>query len=60
MINSIGKGVFAEQDFGPGSFLLEYDGELVKAAEGRKREKTYPLQLGSYIYFFQHKSRRFW
>lgn len=52
--------MFATKEFEAGSFLLEYDGELIKAAEGRHREKTYPLNLGSYIFFFQCGSNRFW
>nr|XP_034322321.1 N-lysine methyltransferase KMT5A-like [Crassostrea gigas] len=39
--------VFAIRDFSKGEFLLEYAGELLRFAEGRKRIKDYPLILGT-------------
>ncbi|XP_062606599.1 uncharacterized protein LOC134268369 isoform X2 [Saccostrea cucullata] len=48
----IGKGVFAVKDFKEGEFVLEYDGEYITREDGKKREETYPLSLGSYIFFF--------
>uniref|UniRef100_A0A8W8NXV7 SET domain-containing protein n=1 Tax=Magallana gigas TaxID=29159 RepID=A0A8W8NXV7_MAGGI len=56
----IGKGVFALRDFSKGEFLLEYAGELLRFAEGRKRMKDYPLNLGSFIYLFSFKDKQFW
>lgn len=60
MIFLVGKGVFALRDFSKGEFLLEYAGELLRFAEGRKRMKDYPLNLGSYIYLFSFKDKQFW
>ncbi|XP_071855579.1 uncharacterized protein [Apostichopus japonicus] len=49
----IGSGVFVAKDVRKGSFLLEYSGELISAREGREREKNYPPEKGSFL-FFKH------
>ncbi|XP_048750683.2 uncharacterized protein LOC125662490 [Ostrea edulis] len=56
----IGKGVFALRDFSKGEFLLEYEGELLNFKEGSRRMKEYPQHLGSYIYLFNFKNKKFW
>ena len=53
---AIGKGVFATRDFRAGDFLLEYHGELIAIEEARRREKSYPLALGSFLFFFRDKN----
>ncbi|XP_071822611.1 uncharacterized protein [Apostichopus japonicus] len=51
----IGYGVFTSRDFSQKDFLLEYRGELISSEEAVKREKTYPLSKGSFLYFFKDK-----
>jgi SET domain-containing protein len=38
-----------------GDFICEYQGELISRNEGEKREKEYPLSLGSFMYFFRER-----
>ncbi|XP_055999196.1 uncharacterized protein LOC125672892 isoform X3 [Ostrea edulis] len=59
-VNSvIGKGLFANKEYTAGEFIMEYAGELINRKEGLKREKCYPLEKGSYIYFFLFDSKKF-
>ena len=44
--------MFAKKDFRRGEFLLEYAGECISAEQGQDREKNYPINLGSYLFFF--------
>ncbi|XP_056003750.1 uncharacterized protein LOC130049773 [Ostrea edulis] len=55
----IGKGLFANKEYTAGEFIMEYAGELINRKEGLKREKCYPLEKGSYIYFFLFDSKKF-
>jgi histone-lysine N-methyltransferase SETD8 len=55
-----GKGVFALRDFSKGEFLLEYDGELLSYKEGARRMKEYDENIGSFIYLFTFKDKKFW
>lgn len=59
----VGQGVFAEANFLKGDFLLDYSGEVIKSAEGKRRlvaqtrsqrHKKYPRY---YIYFFKHQDK---
>lgn len=56
----VGKGLFASKEYSPGEFIVEYAGELINRKEGLKREKCYPLEKGSYIYFFLFDSKKYW
>ncbi|XP_028418510.1 N-lysine methyltransferase KMT5A-A-like [Dendronephthya gigantea] len=51
--DDIGRGVFTTKTFSKGDFLLEYKGELISQEEGYIREKNYPDDLGSFLFFFQ-------
>jgi SET domain-containing protein len=57
---SLGRGVFTKRSFCKGEFLLEYKGELVSKKEGCSREDTYPADVGSYLFFFQHGNKSLW
>nr|XP_022306026.1 uncharacterized protein LOC111112653 isoform X5 [Crassostrea virginica] len=56
----IGKGVFASRDFCEGEFLLEYDGEIISYLEGQRRMANYPERLGSFLYGFTFKKKKYW
>lgn len=44
-----------------GSFFCEYRGQLITAAEARRREFAYnAVGVGSYMYFFEHNGARHW
>ena len=53
LYNSIlGYGVFATKAAMKGQFLLQYPGEAIMLKEGEEREKKYPKDLGSYLFFY--------
>ena len=60
LICNSGKGVFALRNFAEGEFLLEYQGELISYKEGSRRMAEYPQHLGSFIYLFNYKNKKFW
>ena len=53
-----GRGIYCSGIIQEGSFLCEYRGELVSAAEARKREKQY-RDTNCYIYFFISRGIRY-
>eukprot|EP00794_Sanderia_malayensis_P019616 gene19616-21548_t len=54
----VGWGVFATATLVKGSFLLEYAGDLISAAEAEAREIAYQKKrLGSYLFFFSHEGK---
>lgn len=55
-----GKGVFAGKKFPAGSFLMEYHGELISEEEGIKREKSYPIEFGSFLLYFKSRRKIMW
>ena len=57
-----GRGVIAARPFSAGDFLCEYAGERIEESEARKREKEYvkDSSIGSYMYYFVHKSKKLW
>lgn len=48
----IGYGVFANRDYGPSEFLLEYSGELLSIQEGKDRYSQYKASDGSFLFFY--------
>ncbi|XP_028417446.1 histone-lysine N-methyltransferase set-1-like [Dendronephthya gigantea] len=58
--DDIGRGVFTTKTFSKGDFLLEYKGELISQEEGYIREKNYPDDLGSFLFFFQQGNASLW
>ena len=52
--------MFAKKDFRRGEFLLEYAGECISAEQGQDREKNYPINLGSYLFFFYWNKKNLW
>lgn len=52
--------MFTTQPFSKGSYLLEYKGELVSAAEGSQREEFYSDKVGNFLFFFQDGNASFW
>lgn len=57
-----GRGVIAARPFSSGEFLCEYAGETITDMEAKKREKAYTQDssIGSYMYYFTHKSMKLW
>lgn len=55
-----GYGVFCEDVFRTGHFLLEYRGEVISKREGESRELSYPESKGSFLYFFNHGGSTKW
>ncbi|XP_022104267.1 uncharacterized protein LOC110986593 isoform X2 [Acanthaster planci] len=51
----IGHGTFVTKDFAKGDFLLQYRGEVISQSEGESRQESYPVEKGSFLYFFQDK-----
>jgi len=56
-----GRGVFSKHNILKGNIVCEYAGDLVDVKEARRREAEYELnpQLGSYMYFFEYKSKKY-
>jgi len=59
-----GYGVFTAKAFEKGAFLLNYNGDLIPAREGEKREKfannmKVPFPR-TYLYFFAHGEKQWW
>ncbi|CAD5215342.1 unnamed protein product [Bursaphelenchus okinawaensis] len=56
-----GRGIKAGRRFKKDDFVVEYRGEILTAAEGKKREQEYAQNslIGSYMYFFEHRNQRF-
>lgn len=53
--------MFATKPFAPGSFLLNYPGDLISEKEAEKREKQYSKQSkGCFMYFFEHEKKIMW
>ncbi|XP_061191646.1 N-lysine methyltransferase KMT5A-like [Saccostrea echinata] len=55
----IGKGLYAEKEYREGEFIVEYSGDLLLRKDGLEREIFYPLEKGSYIYFFAWDSTKY-
>ncbi|XP_076452192.1 N-lysine methyltransferase KMT5A-like [Babylonia areolata] len=55
-----GRGVMAVREFQKGDFVLEFTGELISKAKGRRREvqNRRNARVGSHLYFFTHLGRR--
>ena len=58
----LGVGIFAVKDFAPGSFLLQYPGDLIiDQKEVERREEKYRKESrGCFMYFFQQKNAAMW
>lgn len=56
VLNEKGRGVVAKHFIPKGSVVCHYEGELVSAAEGRRRSKATDT---CYLFFFQLKDRRY-
>ncbi len=57
-----GRGVVTVCPFSKGEFLCEYSGELITEKEAKEREQEYSedATVGCYVYYFSHKSSRWW
>ena len=55
----VGFGIFVTKDIDPGSFLCEYDGELLSNVEGEKRSKEGKLRA-NYLFYLHHKCKKYW
>ena len=57
----LGHGVFANKNYQPDSFILEYPGELISEKEAELREEKYnELQKGCFLYFFKEGEKTLW
>ena len=56
-----GRGIFSARIFEKGEFITEYDGELIEGQEAKEREIKYEEDpdIGSYMYFFEYKSKKY-
>ena len=56
-----GRGIFAGKGFRKGDFVCEYAGELIELDEAKERELEYEKdpEIGSYMYFFEYKSKKY-
>lgn len=58
-----GRGLFSSMQYSPGSYVVEYAGELITMLEATYREYYYGTldSLGhSYMYYFKHNDRDCW
>jgi len=61
VIKDKGRGIFALKKFRKGDFVCEYAGELIDGLEAKAREAEYEKdeKIGSYMYFFEYKNRKY-
>ncbi len=45
-----------------GDFICEYSGELISFEEAKTKEAEYSKDsdVGCYMYYFEHKSKKYW
>ena len=56
-----GYGVFCLKSFSKGSFLLQYNGELIPEEEGERRSIIYEHEnQGCYLYYFRYANKNMW
>ncbi|CAJ0579042.1 unnamed protein product, partial [Mesorhabditis spiculigera] len=55
-----GRGIRAGTSFKKNEFVVEYRGDMIDYQEAKEREKEYALNpmLGSYMYFFEYKNKK--
>jgi len=60
-IENKGRGIFSTRSFERGEFVCEYAGEMISYKVAKKREEKYSLDvnIGCYMYFFEHKSKHY-
>lgn len=58
--NEKGRGVVTDIDLKRGQFVCEYAGELIQRKEAIQRDKSYPEEKGSYMFFFKHCGEKLW
>ena len=39
---------------------MEYKGDHCRYAEAKEREKSYPAEAGSYMFYYQEKGETYW
>lgn len=57
-----GRGIISTMPFRQGELICEYSGDLITEKEAEKREEEYLKDpaVGCYMYFFMHKSKKWW
>ena len=57
-----GRGVVSTRPFKKGELICEYSGRLISHEEAKKKEEEYSKDsdIGCYMYYFTHKTNRFW
>lgn len=57
-----GRGVVTSREFAKGEFVTTYQGEIITGVKALEREKEYSKDdsIGSYLFFFKHKSAKLW
>ncbi len=57
-----GRGVVTTIPRVKGDFICEYSGELISFEEAEMKEAEYSIDsdIGCYMYYFEHKSKKYW
>ena len=57
-----GRGVVTTIPRVKGDFICEYSGELISFEEAKTKEAEYSKDsdVGCYMYYFEHKSKKYW
>lgn len=57
-----GRGVVSTRLFQKGDVICEYSGEHVTFEEAKRRERKYSEDpsIGSYMYYYAFKDKKFW
>ena len=55
-----GRTVIANSTFKHGQFVCEYAGKLLERKTALKLEKEYPEEMGSYMFYFEHRGKKKW
>ena len=57
-----GRGVVSTRPFTRGDFICEYAGEYVCQREATRRDEAYSkdTNIGSYMFYFEHKGLKWW
>uniref|UniRef100_A0A1I7UMM1 [histone H4]-lysine(20) N-methyltransferase n=1 Tax=Caenorhabditis tropicalis TaxID=1561998 RepID=A0A1I7UMM1_9PELO len=55
-----GRGIRTTTNFSKGEFVIEYRGDMMEYSKARiiESEYSYDEQIGSYMYFFEHKGKK--
>jgi len=57
-----GRGVVSTRPFARGDFICEYAGDYMSYKEAKRREEVYSKDsdIGSYMFYFEHRGIKWW